>query len=61
MNTVTNTLETSQSYQLEITCPLGMENVLEQELHALGLTDTRLGEAQVKLNTDLEGDRKSVV
>ncbi|WP_191602847.1 bifunctional 23S rRNA (guanine(2069)-N(7))-methyltransferase RlmK/23S rRNA (guanine(2445)-N(2))-methyltransferase RlmL [Marinomonas algicola] len=59
MNTVTNTLETSPSYQLEITCPLGMENVLEQELHALGLTDTRLGEAQVKLNTNLEGAYKA--
>ncbi|MFT2109626.1 bifunctional 23S rRNA (guanine(2069)-N(7))-methyltransferase RlmK/23S rRNA (guanine(2445)-N(2))-methyltransferase RlmL [Marinomonas sp. 2405UD68-3] len=59
MNTVTDMLETAQSYQLEITCPLGMENVLEQELHALGLVDTRLGEAQVKLKANLEGAYKT--
>jgi 23S rRNA (guanine2445-N2)-methyltransferase / 23S rRNA (guanine2069-N7)-methyltransferase len=43
------------SYQLEITCPLGLENVLAQELAVRGLTQTRLGEGQVKLSTDLEG------
>ncbi|AEF55111.1 bifunctional 23S rRNA (guanine(2069)-N(7))-methyltransferase RlmK/23S rRNA (guanine(2445)-N(2))-methyltransferase RlmL [Marinomonas posidonica] len=46
-------------YALEITCPIGMENVLEKELHAEGLTQTRLGEAQVKLTTDLEGIYKA--
>lgn len=45
----------SQVYALEITCPLGLENVLEKELHSEGLTDTRFGEGQVKLTTDLEG------
>ncbi|MGO3344779.1 MAG: bifunctional 23S rRNA (guanine(2069)-N(7))-methyltransferase RlmK/23S rRNA (guanine(2445)-N(2))-methyltransferase RlmL [Marinomonas sp.] len=44
-----------QVYALEITCPLGLENVLEQELHAEGLLKTRLGEGQVKLTTNLEG------
>lgn len=44
-----------QAYAVEITCPLGLENVLEQELHGEGLLQTRLGEAQVKLTTDLEG------
>lgn len=42
-------------YAVEITCPLGLENILEQELHSLALTDTRLGEGQVKLTTDLKG------
>lgn len=49
----------SQVYALEITCPLGLENVLEKELHSEGLTQTRLGEAQVKLTTDLEGMYKA--
>lgn len=49
----------SQVYALEITCPLGLENVLEKELHGEGLTQTRLGEAQVKLTTDLEGMYKA--
>ncbi|MBJ7538829.1 bifunctional 23S rRNA (guanine(2069)-N(7))-methyltransferase RlmK/23S rRNA (guanine(2445)-N(2))-methyltransferase RlmL [Marinomonas transparens] len=42
-------------YDLEITCPLGLENVLEAELHGEGLTNTRFGEGQIKLTTDLEG------
>ncbi|MEL0637219.1 bifunctional 23S rRNA (guanine(2069)-N(7))-methyltransferase RlmK/23S rRNA (guanine(2445)-N(2))-methyltransferase RlmL [Marinomonas sp. TI.3.20] len=48
-----------QVYALEITCPLGLENVLEQELHAEGLLKTRLGEGQVKLSTNLEGIYKA--
>lgn len=48
-----------QVYALEITCPLGLENVLEQELHGEGLMQTRLGEGQVKLTTDLEGMYKA--
>lgn len=48
-----------QVYALEITCPLGLENVLEQELHAEGLLKTRLGEGQVKLTTNLEGMYKA--
>ncbi|TBR45126.1 bifunctional 23S rRNA (guanine(2069)-N(7))-methyltransferase RlmK/23S rRNA (guanine(2445)-N(2))-methyltransferase RlmL [Marinomonas agarivorans] len=43
------------SYAVEITCPLGFEVQLEQELHQQGLTETKLGEGQVKLTTDLEG------
>ena len=54
MNSMTDTPEPTE-YALEITCPLGMENVLEKELHAEGLMQTRLGEAQVKLTTDLTG------
>ncbi|QRV24433.1 bifunctional 23S rRNA (guanine(2069)-N(7))-methyltransferase RlmK/23S rRNA (guanine(2445)-N(2))-methyltransferase RlmL [Marinomonas foliarum] len=60
MSTILQTTDsTSQVYALEITCPLGLENVLEKELHGEGLTQTRLGEAQVKLNTDLEGMYKA--
>ncbi|SBS36732.1 Ribosomal RNA large subunit methyltransferase K/L [Marinomonas spartinae] len=60
MNTPVETVDTvGQMYHLEITCPLGLENVLEQELHSEGLMDTRLGEAQVKLTTDLEGMYKA--
>ena len=44
-----------QNIALELTCPIGLENILEKELHELGLTQTRLGEAQVKLQTDLRG------
>ncbi|RDL43149.1 bifunctional 23S rRNA (guanine(2069)-N(7))-methyltransferase RlmK/23S rRNA (guanine(2445)-N(2))-methyltransferase RlmL [Marinomonas piezotolerans] len=44
-----------QDIALELTCPIGLENILEKELHELGLTNTRLGEAQVKLSTDLKG------
>ncbi|MGB2064594.1 MAG: THUMP domain-containing protein, partial [Marinomonas gallaica] len=44
-----------QSISLELTCPIGLENILEKELHDLGLSNTRLGEAQVKLSTDLRG------
>lgn len=44
-----------QPISLELTCPIGLENILEKELHDLGLTETRLGEAQVKLTTDLRG------
>lgn len=44
-----------KEYQLEITCPLGLENILAQELEALKLTQIKLGEGQVKLTTDLEG------
>ncbi|WP_113873768.1 bifunctional 23S rRNA (guanine(2069)-N(7))-methyltransferase RlmK/23S rRNA (guanine(2445)-N(2))-methyltransferase RlmL [Marinomonas aquiplantarum] len=58
MNPNTETPE-QVMYALEITCPIGMENVLEKELHAEGLTQTRLGEAQVKLTTDLEGIYKA--
>jgi len=47
--------DTADNYQLEITCPLGLENILSQELAGRGLTQTRLGEGQVKLSTDLEG------
>lgn len=49
----------NQVYELEITCPLGLENVLEKELHSEGLTKTRFGEGQVKLTTDLEGMYKA--
>ncbi|ETX09768.1 50S rRNA methyltransferase [Marinomonas ushuaiensis DSM 15871] len=49
----------NQVYALEITCPLGLENVLEKELHSEGLTKTRFGEGQVKLTTDLEGMYKA--
>ncbi|MGO3738353.1 MAG: bifunctional 23S rRNA (guanine(2069)-N(7))-methyltransferase RlmK/23S rRNA (guanine(2445)-N(2))-methyltransferase RlmL [Marinomonas foliarum] len=60
MSTILQTTDsTSQVYALEITCPLGLENVLEKELHGEGLTQTRLGEAQVKLTTDLEGMYKA--
>lgn len=45
----------TQNIALELTCPIGLENILEKELHDLGLTETRLGEAQVKLSTDLRG------
>lgn len=44
-----------QPISLELTCPIGLENILEKELHDLGLSNTRLGEAQVKLSTDLRG------
>ncbi len=60
MSTILQTPDsTSQVYALEITCPLGLENVLEKELHGEGLTQTRLGEAQVKLITNLEGMYKA--
>lgn len=60
MSTILQTPDsTSQVYALEITCPLGLENVLEKELHGEGLTQTRLGEAQVKLTTNLEGMYKA--
>ncbi|MGO2234137.1 bifunctional 23S rRNA (guanine(2069)-N(7))-methyltransferase RlmK/23S rRNA (guanine(2445)-N(2))-methyltransferase RlmL [Marinomonas sp. UCMA 3892] len=60
MSTILQTTDSaSQVYALEITCPLGLENVLEKELHGEGLTQTRLGEAQVKLTTDLEGMYKA--
>ncbi|MCV2402168.1 bifunctional 23S rRNA (guanine(2069)-N(7))-methyltransferase RlmK/23S rRNA (guanine(2445)-N(2))-methyltransferase RlmL [Marinomonas sp. C2222] len=60
MSTILETPEIADSlYALEITCPLGLENVLEKELHREGLTQTRLGEAQVKLTTDLEGIYKA--
>lgn len=60
MSTQTQTSEpTQQEYALEITCPLGLENVLEKELHSEGLTHTRFGEGQVKLTTDLEGMYKA--
>ncbi|MBM6551946.1 bifunctional 23S rRNA (guanine(2069)-N(7))-methyltransferase RlmK/23S rRNA (guanine(2445)-N(2))-methyltransferase RlmL [Marinomonas ostreistagni] len=52
---VTPSSDDSQSIALELTCPIGLENILEKELHELGLTQTRLGEAQVKLTTDLRG------
>lgn len=60
MSTILQTPDSaSQVYALEITCPLGLENVLEKELHGEGLTQTRLGEAQVKLTTNLEGMYKA--
>ncbi|MGB7392630.1 bifunctional 23S rRNA (guanine(2069)-N(7))-methyltransferase RlmK/23S rRNA (guanine(2445)-N(2))-methyltransferase RlmL [Marinomonas sp.] len=60
MTTDTQTTDSvEQVYALEITCPLGLENVLEQELHAEGLLQTRLGEGQVKLSTNLEGMYKA--
>ncbi|MCB5162399.1 bifunctional 23S rRNA (guanine(2069)-N(7))-methyltransferase RlmK/23S rRNA (guanine(2445)-N(2))-methyltransferase RlmL [Marinomonas algarum] len=60
MSTQTQTNEPTQPlYALEITCPLGLENVLEKELHSEGLTQTRFGEGQVKLTTDLEGMYKA--
>ena len=49
----------NQTYALEITCPLGLENVLEKELHNEGLTQTRFGEGQIKLTTNLEGMYKA--
>ncbi|MEO9655311.1 bifunctional 23S rRNA (guanine(2069)-N(7))-methyltransferase RlmK/23S rRNA (guanine(2445)-N(2))-methyltransferase RlmL [Marinomonas sp.] len=56
MTTNQSTVESAQTlYALELTCPLGLENVLEKELHEEGLTQTRLGEGQVKLTTDLTG------
>jgi 23S rRNA m(2)G-2445 methyltransferase (EC 2.1.1.52) len=48
-------LDASATFSIELTCPIGLENVLENELHELGLTNTRLGEAQVKLTCDLRG------
>lgn len=60
MSTILQTTDSaSQVYALEITCPLGLENVLEKELHDEGLTQTRFGEGQVKLTTDLEGMYKA--
>ncbi|REG86479.1 bifunctional 23S rRNA (guanine(2069)-N(7))-methyltransferase RlmK/23S rRNA (guanine(2445)-N(2))-methyltransferase RlmL [Marinomonas pollencensis] len=60
MTTETQTTDSvEQVYALEITCPLGLENVLEQELHAEGLLQTRLGEGQVKLSTNLAGMYKA--
>lgn len=60
MSTILQTADSeNQVYALEITCPLGLENVLEKELHSEGLTNTRLGEGQVKLTTDLEGIYKA--
>lgn len=55
MNALIDTDLSSKMFALEMTCPLGLENVLEQELHQMGLTQTRLGEAQVKITTDLTG------
>ncbi|MFT2097665.1 bifunctional 23S rRNA (guanine(2069)-N(7))-methyltransferase RlmK/23S rRNA (guanine(2445)-N(2))-methyltransferase RlmL [Marinomonas sp. 2405UD66-6] len=60
MSTILQTTDSeNQVYALEITCPLGLENVLEKELHSEGLTNTRFGEGQVKLTTDLEGMYKA--
>jgi len=60
MSTILQTTDSeNQVYALEITCPLGLENVLEKELHSEGLTKTRFGEGQVKLTTDLEGMYKA--
>jgi len=60
MSTILQTTDSaSQVYSLEITCPLGLENVLEKELHDEGLTQTRFGEGQVKLTTNLEGMYKA--
>jgi 23S rRNA (guanine2445-N2)-methyltransferase / 23S rRNA (guanine2069-N7)-methyltransferase len=60
MSTILQTADSEgQVYALEITCPLGLENVLEKELHSEGLTKTRFGEGQVKLTTDLEGMYKA--
>ncbi|GAB3477619.1 bifunctional 23S rRNA (guanine(2069)-N(7))-methyltransferase RlmK/23S rRNA (guanine(2445)-N(2))-methyltransferase RlmL [Marinomonas epiphytica] len=56
---VTNESQTNSQYALELTCPIGLENVLEKELHDEGLMQTRLGEAQVKLTTDLAGIYKA--
>ena len=52
---VTPSSDDANAIALELTCPIGLENILEKELHELGLTQTRLGEAQVKLTTDLRG------
>ncbi|TDO99008.1 bifunctional 23S rRNA (guanine(2069)-N(7))-methyltransferase RlmK/23S rRNA (guanine(2445)-N(2))-methyltransferase RlmL [Marinomonas balearica] len=52
---INDQLDASNTFSIELTCPIGLENVLEKELHELGLTDTRLGEAQVKLTCDLKG------
>jgi 23S rRNA (guanine2445-N2)-methyltransferase / 23S rRNA (guanine2069-N7)-methyltransferase len=60
MSTLLQTTDSeNQVYALEVTCPLGLENVLEKELHGEGLTQTRLGEGQVKLTTNLEGIYKT--
>lgn len=55
--TDTNTAVSDESklYPLEITCPLGFESLLEQELHSINLMQTKLGEGQVKLTTNLKG------
>ena len=53
--TIDNLPDDGVEYQVEMTCPLGLENILAQELKDLGLLQTRLGEGQVKLTANLTG------
>lgn len=47
--------------RLFCSCPGGLEAVVEQELHAQGLTDTRQLQAGVGLRTDLDGAYRALL